>query len=320
MRFIPKTAILLRALPSFLLTVIFASVLPSARGQTDQTMYISGHGTDIYQVDATGANNTGTATLYASLPGAYPYGLAFDSSGNLWVADQAGSQISEVTTSGSINTLATGYESHGLVFDSAGDLFVSGGTNSKQLTEYAPPSGSSPLETTDTWNIQSSHEIEGLAFDSGGALYSADTAGDIDKINPAGGYTLFADIPGLSIYGIVFGGGGYLYASVSGGSTDEIERISSNGTPSLFTALPAGSDPTGLAFDDGNLYVVETGSNQVVEISSDGSTVTPFVTGLDQPHDIAFAATPVPEPSTWAVLAAGAGSLLLLRRRRQSRG
>src|SRR5208283_3001483 len=63
-----------------------------------------------------------------------PLGLAFDSSGNLYVANYKGNTISKVTPDGTVSTLidASGglSEPVGLTFDSSGALYISNGDNS----------------------------------------------------------------------------------------------------------------------------------------------------------------------------------------------
>ena len=77
--------------------------------------------------------------------------------------------------------------------------------------------------------------------------------------------------------------------------------------------------PEGLAFDSaGNLFAASINNNTIEKINSSG-TVTVFVnSGLNSPHDMAV--QPVPEPSTWALLAVGLGVVLggMRLRRRQA--
>jgi len=87
----------------------------------------------------------------------YPRGLAFDSSGNLWVADADNSRVLEYTspfstgmnatlvlgqssfTTGAGATTADGLAApYGLAFDFSGNLWVADGDNNRVL-EYVPP-------------------------------------------------------------------------------------------------------------------------------------------------------------------------------------
>ncbi len=64
-----------------------------------------------------------------------PYGLAFDSAGNLYVANYNNNTVSQVTPAGAVSTFASGFNlPDGLAFDSAGNLYVAnwtGGTVSE---------------------------------------------------------------------------------------------------------------------------------------------------------------------------------------------
>lgn len=87
----------------------------------------------IYEFTTNGVRST-----FASGLGG-PHGLAFDSAGNLFVADYS-DNIYEFTFSGMMSTFASG-SSHpmGLAFDSAGDLFMS--DTSGYIWEFPPNGG-----------------------------------------------------------------------------------------------------------------------------------------------------------------------------------
>src|SRR5262245_25166897 len=61
---------------------------------------------------------------------ARPTGLAFDRSGNLYVANRADNTISKIAPGGSVRTFASGLASpEGLVFDHGGNLYVANSGN-----------------------------------------------------------------------------------------------------------------------------------------------------------------------------------------------
>ena len=64
-------------------------------------------------------------------------GLAFNQQGNLFVANNAGDTVSEVTTNGAVSTFATGFVSPwGLAFNAQGNLFVANDdTNNNTVSE-----------------------------------------------------------------------------------------------------------------------------------------------------------------------------------------
>src|SRR6266566_3098234 len=120
-----------------------------------------------------------------------PFAMAFDSGGNLFVADggneNAGSGgVYKFTPAGVRTTFASGlFEPQGLAFDRAGNLFVAaGGTVSKFTPSGVHTAFASGLTTPFA-----------LAFDSGGNLFVADggdpwayppVAGAVYKFTPTG--------------------------------------------------------------------------------------------------------------------------------------
>jgi sugar lactone lactonase YvrE len=128
-----------------------------------------------------------------------PFGSAFDSSGNLWVADTGNSRVLEfkppfsngqspslVIGQSSFNTNAcsttqSGVCPIGLAFDSSGNLWVADFSNSRVL-EFKPPFSNGQLasliigQSSFTTNACSATQSglcgpQGLAFDSSGNLW-----------------------------------------------------------------------------------------------------------------------------------------------------
>ena len=61
----------------------------------------------------------------SSPPGStIPSGLAFDSAGNLYVANGEIHTVDKVTPTGNVSTFASGFISPALAFDAAGNLYV----------------------------------------------------------------------------------------------------------------------------------------------------------------------------------------------------
>ena len=64
---------------------------------------------------------------------------ALNHTGNLFVGDYNSSSIIEITPNGTKSTFASGLNSpYGLAFDSSGNLFVSDGSSSSSITEITP--------------------------------------------------------------------------------------------------------------------------------------------------------------------------------------
>jgi glucose/arabinose dehydrogenase len=270
-------------------------------------------------------DSSGVGTVFAKAES--PPALAFDSSGNLYVANLGSEEpdtIEEFSSSGGIlssngTVFAAGLSGpNGLAFDSAGNLYVADYGN-RTIVEF---------NTNGVGTVVASsglNDPSGLAFDGSGNLYAANiVTSTIEEFSSSGGVlssngTVFASSGLSGPQGLAFDKNGNLY--VANYANDTIEEfspsggvLSSNGTVFASSGV---NHPTGLAFDSaGNLYVANTGNNTIEEFNSSG-VGTVFASGLDNPRSLAF--QPVPEPSTWALLAMGSVALLVnLQRRRRS--
>jgi DNA-binding beta-propeller fold protein YncE len=125
----------------------------------------------------------------------YPQGLAFDHSGNLYVADYTFGTIEEFGPSGNpINaSFASGLNGPvGLAFDGSGNLFVAN-QNNNTVSEFGPagnlinPTFASGLNTP-----------RGLAFDGSDNLYVANEGNNtVSEFGPSGNLINASFAPGL---------------------------------------------------------------------------------------------------------------------------
>jgi sugar lactone lactonase YvrE len=237
---------------------------------------------DLYETDAGSGTvfkftPSGVKTTFASgLPA--PAGVAFDSSGNLFVADNTGNgEIFKFTPSGTKTTFASGLTPEGgLAFDGSGNLLE---TDPETIFKFSP----SGTKSTFASSLVSP---TGLAFDRSGNLFVTDVnEGTILKFTPSGVKTTFAS--GLSQPdGLAFDDSGDLFVAVYDSVADNgtILKFTPNGVKSTFASgLP---QPFGLAFDDsGNLFVAATIT--IFKFTPSGTRST-FASGLSTAFGLAF--------------------------------
>ena len=218
----------------------------------------------------------GSAALFRQ-----PYGVAIDSSGNVYVADFGNNSIRKVTQTGTATTLA-GVEGTSTVASSLGEPSPAG---------HADGTGAAA----------SFNQPTGIAIDSSGNLYVSDTGNNtIRKVTSGGVVTTLAGTAGTTgsadgtgaaarfngPRGLTVDGGGNVYVCDAGNSL--IRKITSAGVVTTLAGLAdnfavefgTGSSaifdvPAGIAVDSGgNLYLSEELGN-VIAKGSASSVVTP---------------------------------------------
>jgi len=288
----------------FLCSVALAigiSLLASGRLAIAGNLFVTdGFSNDIYEFTP-----SGTRTTFASVTD--PFGLAFNSGGNLFVsAEPITGVIYAFTPNGTRSTFATGL-SHpeGLAFNSSGNLFEASSGNIYEFT----PNGTQSTFATGLQNPA------GLVFDSSGNLFAADYgSGNIYEFTSNGTRSTFAT--GLqNPAGLAFNSSGGLFEADYG--SGNIYEFTPNGTRSTFaTGLNSPLyGPMWLAFDSSDDLFLASSSGEIYEFTPSGTQST-FATGL-HPEGLTFA--PTPEPSTFTLLAVGTIGIAVYawRRRRQ---
>src|SRR5205807_2201350 len=170
----------------------------------------------------------GTRSTFASELD-YPHGLAFDSAGNLFVAEYTSGTILKFAPDGTRSIFASGLIGpQGLAFDSAGNLFAAD-YNDGAIWKFAPDGTGSIFAYAQT-------PPTGLAFDSAGNLFVGETGPDgaIWKFAPDGTGSIFATFapPGNDPYGLAFDSEGNLFVAVYTANT--IYKFLPDGTQSTF--------------------------------------------------------------------------------------
>jgi len=214
---------------------------------------------------------------------------------NLFEADDGTGAIYQYTPGGVRSALVTPLlqEAHDLAFDSSGNLFASVEVNGAYFIDKFTTSGTSVFASGLEFPT-------GLAFDSAGDLFVADTtAGDIYEYTPAGVRSTFAT--GLTRPSqLAFNSSGNLFVTDRIGA--EITEITPGGVKSTFAT--GVMNPYGLAFNSaGDLFVGSQGADDIYEYTPGGVRST-FATGVDGPFGLAFNSA-----GNLFVVAAGAGDI-----------
>lgn len=197
-----------------------------------------------------------------------PAGVASDSAGNLYIADQGNHAIEKIATDGTLSVFAgipgvTGLPAAGpatsshlnnpdaIATDSADNVYIADFGNrvvekvtpSGQLSVIAGIPGSAGTPTPGPATSTHLYQANGVAVDSAGNVYVADGGPNvIAKVTPGGTLSIIAGISGTS----------------------------AQPTPGLATAS-ALSDPNGVGVDAaGAVYVADPGANVIEKITAAG--------------------------------------------------
>lgn len=215
----------------------------SAWGQTYIINTLAGDGTQGYTGDGGPANQA-----QLTLPG----GIAFDSAGNMYIADSANNVVRIVSPSGSINTFAGN-----------GTAGYSGDKGAATAAQLSNPTG--------------------VAVDSTGNVYIADSANSVIRmVAPSGTITTFAgdNIPGyegdtgpanqaeLNIpVAVAVDSSNNLY--IADADNNAIRIVTAGVINTLSNSTAYLNHPDGVAVDAaGDVFVADTGNERIVEFQA----------------------------------------------------
>jgi sugar lactone lactonase YvrE len=247
-----------------------------------------------------------------------PGGVASDSTGNVYVTDSGNHTIRKITAAGVVSTFAGMAGSsgsadgsgnaarftspYGIAIDSANNLYVadSGNHTIRKITSggvvstFAGTAGSSGSEDGSGAAARFNNP-HGIAIDSNGHIYVADTANHtIRSISASGMVTAFAGLANnsgtmdgigtvarfYSPQGLATDSAGNVYVADTGNHA--IRIINPNSGVSIFAGKPGSGDsldgsgiaarfnmPRGIAIDGaGTIYVADSGNNTIRKITA----------------------------------------------------
>src|SRR5215467_7947176 len=256
-----------------------------------------------------GFSHEGGPAIDAAL--SVPSDIAFDTSGNLYIADTGNARIRKVDTSGNITTVVgggTAYTEGGI--DSGGNIFIADrdgnhiykvAASTQKITTIAGNAGYGFTGDGSTAANAQLNSPTSIQVDPTGDLFFVDLRNSrVREINSSGNIATVAG-NGLVTYsgdggaaqnalmsapsGVAVGPGGAVYLSdtnnqrirmIAGDGT--ISTVAGNGTPGFAGDGSAGTSaqvnfPSGLAADpSGNLYISDTGNQRVRKLS--GGSIT----------------------------------------------
>jgi uncharacterized repeat protein (TIGR01451 family) len=251
----------------------------------------------------------------------YVRGLAVDGTGNVYLADSC--RIRQIAPNGTITTVAgNGYCSYsgdggpatsagisplGAAVDGAGNLYIADGNNYR-IRKVTPAGIISTLAGNGSLgfsgdggaagNAQLSF-VQGIAIDSSGNLFLADTGNErIRKVALGtittvaggavgdGGPALFATLEGPE--GLVRDGSGNLY--IADAANHRVRKIAIDGTISTVAGNGAGGlsgdngpatsaqlyQPTAIALGNNSLYIADTGNYRVRRVDFSNGNISTF--------------------------------------------
>ncbi|QBB72388.1 hypothetical protein ELE36_19555 [Pseudolysobacter antarcticus] len=209
-------------------------------------------------------------TLYeGDISSARPWGVAVDSSGNVFFADYATSTVKEILAAGgysTVNTLGSGFSlAYGLAVDASGNVFVAD-TYNNAVKEILAPAYTTVITLGSGFNHPA-----GVAVDASGNVFVADFNNNAVKKILAPGYTTVNTLGSgfSSPTGVAVDASGNVF--VADFLNNAVKKILAPGYTTVNTLGSGFYKPFGVALDtSGNVFVADTFNNAVKVIMPAG--------------------------------------------------
>jgi hypothetical protein len=263
-----------------------AVLLQDGSGNTLATGYVHGIGSGPQVSFLPGSQSTLGSGF------SYPFGVAVDGSGNVFVADTYNNAVKEIPPGclsfSCINTLGSGFAyPWDVTVDGSGNIFVA---------DYAHNAVKEILAAGDYTTVNtlgSGFNLpKGTAVDGSGNLFVADYGNNaVKEILAAGGYTTIKTLGSgfSSPAGVAVDGSGNVFVADAGNNAVK-EILAAGGYTTINTLGSGFSSPAGVSVDgNGNVFVADVGNNAVKEILAAGgyTTVNTLSSGFNGPARVA---------------------------------
>jgi sugar lactone lactonase YvrE len=235
-----------------------------------------------------------------------PTAMAFDSSGNAWVASyfNALTELPALGTSGTVQQIAPASsvlnESYGLTVDGSNNIWVA----NEQTSNSINSGNGNVVKFSNTGQVLSGAN----GFSAGGVYFpqgmAADTTGNVWVVDYGDSRVSLLSSSGSAVNGAAAWGSGQLFlpvaiavdanhnAWVANQSASTITRVAADGSSAMQVSCCAGA--SGLAVDQGgNVWVANYLGGSISEVSSTGAVVLNGQTGggVDHPQAVAVDGT-----------------------------
>jgi streptogramin lyase len=243
------------------------------------TAYINGTGSGSLAAFSPGTASVpvSSSTVFGSATLAGPWGVAADSAGNLFIADQGHTRVVEYSAAGTASVVIDTSTSisgqtlssvPGVAVDGAGNVYVSDALHNRVVK--VPPAGAASATVVNTIGYALNTPV-GIAVDGAGDLFIVDQKNNrVVEVTPAGvtstvSYTLSGP------QGVAVDGAGNVY--IADGGNKRVLKVGSNGAASVVsTGSYTLGTPWGVATDAaGNLYIADVDNKQVLEVTASGA-------------------------------------------------
>ena len=215
----------------------------------------------------------------------YPYGVAADAKGNVFIADSTNNRVLEIPGNGGAQiTIGSGLNTPlGVAVDGAGNVFIADDNNNRVVEVPADGSG----QTTVGSGLNSPH---GVAVDGAGDVFIADTVNNRVVEVPAGGGAQITIGSGLSFpFGVAVDGAGDVF--IADLLNNRVVEVPAGGGAQI-TIGSGLNGPGGVAVDGaGNVFIADSFDNRVVEVPAGGSAQITISSGLNSPEGVAVDGT-----------------------------